>query len=66
MPTLIVDGKEIETIGVPIVWGYTGQTKKGFLANGLTPTVGDANSQTPEYKTFLVNVEKVSSDPLAV
>ncbi|WP_392552818.1 formate dehydrogenase-N subunit alpha [Orbus wheelerorum] len=66
MPTLIVDGKEIETIGVPIVWGYTGQTKKGFLANGLTPTVGDANSQTPEYKSFLVNVEKVSSDTLTV
>lgn len=66
MPTLTVNGKEIETIGVPIVWGYTGQTKKGFLANGLTPTVGDANSQTPEYKTFLVDVEKISSDTLSV
>lgn len=61
MPTLTVNGKEIETIGIPIVWGFTGQTKKGFLVNTLTPHLGDANSQTPEYKTFLVNVEKVAS-----
>ncbi|KAB2400828.1 hypothetical protein, partial [Salmonella enterica] len=25
----------------------------------LTPFVGDANTQTPEFKSFLVNVEKV-------
>ncbi|WP_425249553.1 hypothetical protein, partial [Enterobacter hormaechei] len=25
----------------------------------LTPFVGDANTQTPEFKAFLVNVEKV-------
>ena len=24
----------------------------------LTPFVGDANTQTPEFKSFLVNVEK--------
>ncbi|ECO1250523.1 formate dehydrogenase, partial [Salmonella enterica subsp. enterica serovar Heidelberg] len=24
-----------------------------------TPFVGDANTQTPEFKSFLVNVEKV-------
>ncbi|MGG5840065.1 hypothetical protein, partial [Huaxiibacter chinensis] len=24
----------------------------------LTPNVGDSNSQTPEYKAFLVNIEK--------
>ncbi|ETC70297.1 hypothetical protein SEEC5569_25965, partial [Salmonella enterica subsp. enterica serovar Cerro str. 5569] len=28
------------------------------IANTLTPNVGDANSQTPEYKAFLVNIEK--------
>jgi hypothetical protein len=27
-------------------------------ANTLTPNVGDSNSQTPEYKAFLVNIEK--------
>ncbi|WP_374702426.1 hypothetical protein, partial [Klebsiella pneumoniae] len=26
--------------------------------NTLTPNVGDSNSQTPEYKAFLVNIEK--------
>ncbi|WP_082205164.1 formate dehydrogenase-N subunit alpha [Gilliamella apicola] len=61
LPTLTVDGKEIETIGIPIVWGFTGQTKKGFLVNELTPHLGDANSQTPEYKSFLVNIEKVTT-----
>ncbi|WP_410015667.1 formate dehydrogenase-N subunit alpha [Sodalis sp. C49] len=57
--TLLVDGREIDTIGIPCHWGYEGTTKKGFLANTLTPHVGEANSQTPEYKAFLVNVEKV-------
>jgi formate dehydrogenase major subunit len=33
-------------------------TKDGYLANNLTPYVGDANSQTPEFKAFLVNIEK--------
>ena len=33
--------------------------KPGFLANTLTPVVGDANSYTPEFKSFLVHVEKL-------
>lgn len=57
--TLDVDGKQIDTIGIPIHWGYQGVAKKGFIANTLTPFVGDANTQTPEFKAFLVNVEKV-------
>ncbi|AGB80438.1 formate dehydrogenase, alpha subunit [Serratia sp. FGI94] len=57
--TLQVNGQEVDTIGIPIHWGYTGVAKKGFLANTLTPFVGDANTQTPEFKAFLVNVEKV-------
>jgi anaerobic selenocysteine-containing dehydrogenase len=32
--------------------------KTGYLANNLTPYVADANSQTPEFKAFLVNIEK--------
>ena len=31
--------------------------RKGFGANTLTPFVGDANIETPEYKAFLVDVE---------
>ena len=57
--TLKANGKDIDTIGIPIHWGYEGVAKKGFIANTLTPFVGDANTQTPEFKSFLVNVEKV-------
>ena len=57
--TLQVNGQEVDTIGIPIHWGFEGVAKKGFLANTLTPFVGDANTQTPEFKAFLVNVEKV-------
>ena len=55
---LVIDGRTVNTIGIPCHWGFEGATRKGFLANTLTPSVGDANSQTPEYKAFLVNVEK--------
>jgi len=55
---LTVDGKAVHTVGIPIHWGFTGVTKPGFLANTLTPVVGDGNSQTPEFKAFLVKVEK--------
>jgi len=56
---LPIDGKMVDTIGIPCHWGFEGSAKKGFLANTLTPSVGDANSQTPEYKAFLVNVERI-------
>jgi formate dehydrogenase major subunit len=55
---MLVDGKATHVIGIPIHWGFTGQARKGFGANTLTPSVGDANTQTPEFKAFLVNVEK--------
>ena len=56
--TLQVDGQEIEQIGIPCHWGYEGTTRKGYLANTLSPGIGDANAQTPEFKAFLVNIEK--------
>ena len=55
---LTVDGKKVHTVGIPIHWGFVGVAKQGFLVNRLTPSVGDANTQTPEYKAFLVNVAK--------
>ncbi|TCI08838.1 formate dehydrogenase-N subunit alpha [Dyella soli] len=57
---LTVDGKPTHVIGVPLHWGFTGQARKGYGANTLTPSVGDANTQTPEFKAFLVNIEKAS------
>ena len=56
--TLDVDGKKVHTVGIPIHWGFKGVAKNGYIANTLTPYVGDANTQTPEFKSFLVNIEK--------
>jgi formate dehydrogenase major subunit len=56
---LNIDGKPVHTVGIPIHWGFTGLAKPGYLANTLTPSVGDGNVQTPEFKAFLVKVEKV-------
>src|SRR6516164_7285855 len=58
---MIVDGQPTHVIGVPIHWGFTGLTLKGYGANTLTPSVGDANVQTPEFKAFLVNIEATSA-----
>lgn len=55
---LDVAGKKIHTVGIPIHWGFKGVAKPGYLANTLTPNVGDANTQTPEFKAFLVTIEK--------
>jgi formate dehydrogenase major subunit len=56
---LQIEGKTVHHVGIPIHWGFTGLAKPGFMANTLTPAVGDANSQTPEFKSFLVRVEKL-------
>ena len=58
---LLVAGHATHVIGVPLHWGFTGQARKGYGANTLTPSVGDANTQTPEFKAFLVNLEKTSA-----
>ncbi len=55
---LTVAGQTVHQVGIPIHWGFTGTTKKGYIANTLTPFLGDANTQTPEFKAFLVKVEK--------
>jgi formate dehydrogenase major subunit len=55
---LKVNGKEVHTVGIPLHWGFDGLTKPGYLTNTLTPFVADANVHTPEFKAFLVNVEK--------
>ncbi|EGJ10108.1 formate dehydrogenase subunit alpha [Rubrivivax benzoatilyticus JA2 = ATCC BAA-35] len=56
---MTIEGKPVHHVGIPIHWGFKGVTKPGFLANTLTPFVGDGNTNTPEFKTFLVKVEKV-------
>jgi formate dehydrogenase major subunit len=56
---LKVDGKEMWQIGFPIHWGFAGdRNHTGPLANLLTPSAMDPNTWTPEFKAFLVNLEK--------
>ena len=55
---LTCNGKTVHTVGLPNHWGFKGLTKPGYLVNTLTPFVGDANTNTPEYKAFLVDIEK--------
>ena len=58
IPQLECDGRKVDMVGLPNHWGFVGLAKPGYLVNTLTPFVGDANTQTPEFKSFLVNIEK--------
>ncbi len=52
-----VQGKEVEMVG--LIWHFGhGGAAKGDRGNILTPHIGDANTMIPEYKAFLVNIEK--------
>jgi formate dehydrogenase major subunit len=61
---LICDGKTVHIVGIPLHWGFMGEARKGFGPNSLTPFVGDANAETPEFKAFLVNIESIASGPV--
>ena len=60
---MMVDGKKTYQIGMPIHWGFLGiaedldKTAKTPV-NLVTPTVTDPNAYTPEFKGFLVKLEK--------
>src|SRR5438132_2842275 len=65
-PVTLAGHKKVYQIGIPIHWGFVGVSaeqnpdrSKYWLANALTPMVGDANARTPEFKAFLVNIEKL-------
>jgi formate dehydrogenase major subunit len=54
----------VEMVALPWHFGFAGLITGGpkginYAANQLAPQVGDANTMIPEYKVFLVNVEKV-------
>ena len=57
---IMVDGKPCDMVGLPIHYGFVGLTRKSQPVNTLTPPVGDAAAQTPEYKAFLVDVKKTT------
>ena len=52
-----VEGRLLDEIGIPWHWGYAGIVP-GDIANDLTASVGDPNTQIPESKVFLVNIKR--------
>ena len=61
LKALEVDGRTVHHVGIPIHWNMkvlNGKGNRGFSTNTLTPSWGESVTQTPEYKTFLVNIEK--------
>lgn len=54
---LVVDGREIEVVGLPWHFGFQGLAL-GESANALTPSVGDPNTSIPEYKAFVCNITR--------
>ncbi|HEX6043306.1 MAG TPA: formate dehydrogenase-N subunit alpha [Pyrinomonadaceae bacterium] len=60
---MVIDGKKTYQVGIPIHWGYRGiaedDGKTGLTpVNGLSPAAIDPNAYTPEFKGFLVKIEK--------
>jgi formate dehydrogenase major subunit len=60
---MMIDGKKTYQIGIPFHWGYRGIAEdegktERMMVNLLTPTITDPNAHTPEFKGFLVKVEK--------
>ncbi len=54
----IINGETVHQIGMLHHWGWANIYSTGEVVNDLTPNVGDPNSYIPEYKAFLVDVEK--------
>lgn len=60
-PLKVGNGKVVYQIGIPVHWHHTAGTGKGnaaMMANLLSPYIGDATVRTPEFKGFLVNIDK--------
>lgn len=60
---MTIGGRKVYQIGIPIHQGYRGIAEdegrnERTLVNRLSPTVFDPNAYTPEFKGFLVKVEK--------
>ena len=60
---MMIDGKKTYQIGIPIHWGFRGIAEdEGRTAltnvNQLSPAATDPNAYTPEFKGFLVKVER--------
>ncbi|PKH45720.1 formate dehydrogenase-N subunit alpha, partial [Dehalococcoides mccartyi] len=54
-----IGGKTVHQVAIPNHWGFMG-IAQGDSANVLAPNTADSNSSTPEFKAFLVKVEKAA------
>jgi len=52
-----INGKKVEMVGMVWHFGHA-SAAPGDTANKLTPHIGDANTMIPEFKAFLVDIEK--------
>ncbi|MBZ5647683.1 MAG: formate dehydrogenase-N subunit alpha [Acidobacteriia bacterium] len=60
---MTIDGKKTYQIGIPIHWGYRGisedEGRTGLTpVNQLSPAAVDVSAFTPEFKAFLVKIER--------
>jgi formate dehydrogenase major subunit len=60
---LTVDGEPTDVVNMPYHYGFTGYCTGGpngdnYAGNQTSPHIGDCNTTTPEYKAFLVDIEK--------
>jgi len=60
MKPMMIDGKLTHVVGMPHHFSWAGTFATGDNINDLSPNVADPNSFIPEYKAFLVNIEKAN------
>lgn len=60
MKPMTIDGKLTHVVGMPHHFSWATKLATGDNVNDLPPNVGDPNSYIPEYKAFLVNLEKAA------
>ena len=53
-----VNGQTVHQVGMTHHFGWAGEFGTGDVVNDLPPNVGDPNTFVPEYKAFLVDIEK--------
>ena len=63
MQVMKVNGEDTDIVNMPYHYGYVGYCTGGpngdnYAGNQISPHIGDCNTSTPEYKAFLVNIEK--------
>lgn len=60
MKPMMINGVKTHVVGLPHHFSWEGMFATGDNVNDLSPNVGDPNSFIPEFKAFLVNVEKAA------